>query len=545
MVDYSKWDKLQTSDEEDAKPQPPPIPVQPKSPAFPKRRLHPSDYHPERSLNKELFEPENCQRWVCPELLELVGKWQSAKKACEENAFQSVDLESLDGFKVEAPGIFSFPALTDEFCELLLKEVQHYRESGLPSRAPNSMNNYGLVLNEIGLRPAFSALLKEVLLPIGARLFGSDEDRVTAIKGQETETEDWGGSTLDDHHSFIVQYRPTDDKHLDMHIDECDVTFNFGITSHNNFEGNDLTFCGMFDAADHRKYHHTYKHAKGRCVVHSGKRRHGAMDIEKGERASLIMWTKSRTFRRTQAYRERNRKGLTYGDADRVCLSYTHDPDYKNLMPKKQQYHMKRREEGQSGNDVLLLKEKRWFQVCGATELVEGQSKLLNLEEENEQIAVFKHKGELFALDNRCAHMGGSLCEGEIEDIGTEHLGSSDSLASDGMVICPRHYMCFNLRTGEHVDGDLTMKQKVYPVRLSQDGQQVEVEVELEVLAVESTVQVTSRVEAQRLPLWLCGIPNKVFATLPFALGLCSLMMAANIIFDKTLNKYLRLNFFK
>lgn len=28
------------------------------------------------------------------------------------------------------------------------QEVQHYRESGLPSRAPNSMNNYGLVLNE-------------------------------------------------------------------------------------------------------------------------------------------------------------------------------------------------------------------------------------------------------------------------------------------------------------------------------------------------------------------------------------------------------------
>ena len=77
-----------------------------------------------------------------------------------------------------------------------------------------------------------------------------------------------------------------------------------------------------------------------------------------------------------------------------------------------------------------------------------------------------------------------------------------------------------------------------------------QVEVELEVLPVESTVQVTSRVEAQRLPLWLCGIPNKVsfvsfcrwchghfrslwiqlfpthlltlgqvFATLPFALG--------------------------
>ena len=45
-------------------------------------------------------------------------------------------------------------------------------------------------------------------------------------------------------------------RHLDMHIDECDVTFNFGITSHDSFEGNDLTFCGMFDSASHRKLHH-------------------------------------------------------------------------------------------------------------------------------------------------------------------------------------------------------------------------------------------------------------------------------------------------
>eukprot|EP00971_Amphidinium_carterae_P006488 127928-Amphidinium_carterae.1 len=30
--------------------------------------------------------------------------------------------------------------------------------------------------------------------------------------------------------------QPDGDKHLDMHIDECDVTFNFAITSHENFE---------------------------------------------------------------------------------------------------------------------------------------------------------------------------------------------------------------------------------------------------------------------------------------------------------------------
>ncbi|CAK9055849.1 2-oxoglutarate and iron-dependent oxygenase domain-containing protein ICU11 (Protein INCURVATA 11) [Durusdinium trenchii] len=528
MVDYSKWDKLDVSDEEDVKPKKPPEPVKPKP-----RRLHPLDYHPERSLHKELFEPKNCMRWVHPSLLQVLNQWQSGKKTDEEPTFQSFNV-AIEGFKVEAPGIFSFPALTDEFCELLLQEVQHYRKSGLPSRAPNSMNNYGLVLNEIGMRPAFSAILKEVLLPIGARLFGSDEDRIKEVNGVAIESEDWGGSTLDDHHSFIVQYRPSDDKHLDMHIDECDVTFNFGITSHNNFEGNDLTFCGMFDSADHRKYHHTYKHVKGRCVVHSGKRRHGAMDIEKGERASLIMWTKSRSFRRTEAYRERNRKGLTYGDADRVCLSYTHDPDYKNLMPKKQQYHMKPREEGQAGNEVPLQTEKKWITVCPAADLSEGQSKLLNLKEENEQIAVFKHREELFALDNRCAHMGGSLCEGEIEDVGKENLGCSDSKATDGMVICPRHYMCFNLKTGENVEGDFTMKQKVYPVRLSSDGQHIEVEVELEVLQplVPTTPENPGVLHAERPFSWLCGIPNKVFATVPFALGICSFAIAFNIIFN-------------
>ena len=128
---------------------------------------------------------------------------------------------------------------------------------GMPSRAPNSMNNYGLVLNEIGLRPMFDALLAEVMLPMGARLFGSDEDRLSNLNGAAVGGENWGGSTLDDHHSFIVQYRPEDDKHLDMHIDECDVTFNFGITPSQNFKGNDLTFCGMFDADNHRKMSHT------------------------------------------------------------------------------------------------------------------------------------------------------------------------------------------------------------------------------------------------------------------------------------------------
>mmetsp|Transcript_25938 Transcript_25938/g.59940 ORF Transcript_25938/g.59940 Transcript_25938/m.59940 type:complete len:566 (-) Transcript_25938:68-1765(-) len=532
MVDYSKWDKLECSSSEDegsraapvkqgrplAKGAPgrggqipcPPelgsefakmwdtLPLQKKLMVLEHLKEDPDNtgrpavkYHPEKSLHQDLFKPDQWQRWIHPSLLKAISAWRVNKEKGAKNNFSGVNLDEFPECRVEAPGVISFPALNDEFCEALLEEVKHYRKSGLPGRAPNSMNNYGLVLNEVGLRDTFTALLDEVFLPIGAKVFGDEADRARKIHGVETGTEDWGGSTLDDHHSFVVLYQPDGDKHLDMHIDECDVTFNFAITSHENFEGSDLAFCGMFDADNHRKYHHEYKHIKGRCVLHSGKRRHGALDIEKGERASLIMWTKSRSFRRKPAYMLRQDRGLNHGEADRVCLSYTHDPDYKKLMPKKLQYNMTPRSDADA--DVLSVgsgstavpSEKRWVKVCADSELEEGAARKISFERENEQVAVFRHRGQLFALDNRCAHMGGPLCEGDIEDLekhlprpGVEMLQGSEK--EDGVVKCPRHGMCFNIRTGRNIKGG-GMKQRTFPVRLSTDGQDIEVEVELEV----------------------------------------------------------------
>ncbi|KAH8044113.1 procollagen-lysine 5-dioxygenase [Aureococcus anophagefferens] len=339
-----------------------------------------------------------------------------------------------------SPGVVSFPALTDDFCDALVREVDHYRRSGLPSRNPNSMNQYGLILNDVGMRGTFSAFLKYVLLPVGARLFGDD---ATYAKGRDT--------------------------HLDMHIDECDVTFNFGLTDAANFAGNDLTFCGMYYADTHRRRSATYKHARGRCVVHSGKRRHGALDIEDGERASLIMWTKSSSFRATAEYARRNVRALNHsGGTDRICLSWSHDPDYKRLMPKGLQYSM------------------AWRTVCDEAKLKNGQSRRLVLEAENEQVVVFRHRRKLFAIDNRCAHQGGNLCAGDVEDLGTvlRHRTkappkSVNACLEDGVVRCPRHGLCFNIRTGEYVDDpdSGTLRQRVFPVR-SKDGKiQVQVDV--------------------------------------------------------------------
>lgn len=285
--------------------------------------------YPKVALHKHLFDPEVAAKggWFVPELLEALASWRSSKDP------KDIDLAKLPDVKLEAPGVVSFNCLTHEFCDELLAEAKHYQESGFPQKAPNSMNNYGLVLNEVGLRFTFDALLRGFILGLGARLFGDDGVRAESLNDAPLETEDWGGSTLTSHHTFIVRYRPDEDRHLDMHVDECDVTFNFGLMDSSGFEGSDLAICGMFGSPEHRKHIHTYKHVKGRCVVHSGKRRHGALNITAGERASLIMWTKSPAFRRTEAYAmrwgRRARIEKESGDPDLVCLSETHDRDYE------------------------------------------------------------------------------------------------------------------------------------------------------------------------------------------------------------------------
>ncbi|XP_048831980.1 Rieske domain-containing protein-like isoform X2 [Brienomyrus brachyistius] len=70
-------------------------------------------------------------------------------------------------------------------------------------------------------------------------------------------------------------------------------------------------------------------------------------------------------------------------------------------------------------------------------------------------ICLFHVKGEFFAMDARCAHSGGPLCDGDIED-------------ADGIlrVYCPWHDYDFNIRTGTSQTG---LQQQVHHVKV-EDG---------------------------------------------------------------------------
>lgn len=244
-----------------------------------------------------------------PALFDAVTGWR--EEWFQPELFSALASKSEDALrallKEEVPGVYSFPLFREGFCAMFLEEMDNFYASGLPVRRPNSMNNYGIIVNEIGMERMIDVLQQQVLQPISALLFGEE------------------GAQLDRHHCFMVQYKPGEDLGLDMHTDDSDVTYNVCLGK--EFEGAGLTFCGMMGAADHRQVSHVYKHVKGRCVVHLGRKRHGADDITSGERRNLIIWNTSLNWRRSKAYREVAFEKEASAPSLQ-CLSYTHDRDY-------------------------------------------------------------------------------------------------------------------------------------------------------------------------------------------------------------------------
>lgn len=85
-------------------------------------------------------------------------------------------------------GLYTFPCLDETFCTKLVEEVESYEASGLPVSRPNSMNNFGLILDVIGLRPLMTFIRETLISPLARRFYSPD----LILEG------------LDSHHAFVV-----------------------------------------------------------------------------------------------------------------------------------------------------------------------------------------------------------------------------------------------------------------------------------------------------------------------------------------------------
>lgn len=128
----------------------------------------------------------------------------------------------------EFPGVYSLPFFSKAFCDVFLEEMLHFESSGLPWRRPNSMNRYGVVVDDIGMEQIMQKMMLEVVAPFAALLYPSQ-----------------GGATLDHHHAFVVQYQQGQDVKLEMHTDDSEVTLNVCL-GRDGFQGSGLTFCGQY-----------------------------------------------------------------------------------------------------------------------------------------------------------------------------------------------------------------------------------------------------------------------------------------------------------
>jgi len=96
--------------------------------------------------------------------------------------------------------------------------------------------------------------------------------------------------------------------------------------------------------------------------------------------------------------------------------------------------------------------------VAKTEDIPAGQASMVEVD--GKEIALFNVGGSFHAVDNICTHVGGPLCEGEIE--GNE-------------VTCPWHGAMFDVTTGQVLGPPAANSVSRYNVRV--DGSDIEVEV--------------------------------------------------------------------
>ena len=111
--------------------------------------------------------------------------------------------------------------------------------------------------------------------------------------------------------------------------------------------------------------------------------------------------------------------------------------------------------------------------VAVASDIPPGGRKLVEVN--GRAVVIFNLGGEFFALNNRCPHRGGSLCQGKqtglVESDGPGHYRYS----RPGEIIrCPWHGWEFDIRTGQSWCDPQRLRTRRYAVSVEKGAQLVE-----------------------------------------------------------------------
>lgn len=99
-----------------------------------------------------------------------------------------------------------------------------------------------------------------------------------------------------------------------------------------------------------------------------------------------------------------------------------------------------------------------FIEVAKTNEIESGTGKLIEVG--GNEIALFNCDGSYYAIDNQCTHVGGPLCEGDLEGY---------------KVTCPWHGAEFDVKTGSVLGPPAEESVKSYKVRVESDSIKVKV----------------------------------------------------------------------
>jgi len=194
----------------------------------------------------------------------------------------------LNSMLAPLDNLFTFKMLSDKTCKEIIEEVEHFeswcKSYHLAPERPNTMNNYGAILDNFGFKKPLDDLMINIINPLASVFY----PRV---------------GTLDNHHGFIVEYQIGKDTKLDFHVDDSEVTLNLCLGK--QFLNGELYFggvrCHLHQQTDPKQGEDVYvSHQPGIGLLHLGKHRHAARKISSGHRINLILWCRSSSFRNKQ-----------------------------------------------------------------------------------------------------------------------------------------------------------------------------------------------------------------------------------------------------
>jgi hypothetical protein len=190
-----------------------------------------------------------------------------------------------------APGVqvYSCQLLDPNRIQDIRRHLDAAESSGIPTRRPNGMNRFGVILDASNSTDGAVAMqglydfIQDVLVddyvrPLGRMLF----------------PEYFGMQNHDDADSYIftIRYKQGQDVQLREHSDASIITLNVNLNlPHDNepeesYSGSSIYFVDEKDGTTQ----HNVTFSSGMALLHRGMTRHASLPIQEGERTNMVIW---------------------------------------------------------------------------------------------------------------------------------------------------------------------------------------------------------------------------------------------------------------